>query len=143
MLLNTRYAIALWLLLCTAIPAQAADQASPEASASPSCTYSVESAPKTVQDTLTPAYADGSKVDLKEVAERMKLLMNEIANCQAVAQEPGNDAPTRNHDIGEWLSLNQWMYRLTMFVDQNARGDHHMDWKREFETFVDVYELKH
>ncbi len=143
MYLNMRNTIALWLLLGTAIPASAADPVDADISASPSCAYSVESAPKTVHDTLNPAYAEDSKIDLKEVAGRMKALMNEIGSCLAVAQDPGNDAPTRNHDIGEWLSLNQWMYRLTMFVDQNARGDHHMDWKREFETFVDVYELKH
>ena len=141
MLLKTRYATVLGLCFVTTVAAAAEDQSSLRSSATLSCTYSVESAPKTVQQTLTPAYAEGSKVDLKEVAERMKVLMNEIGNCQAVAQDPNNHTPNRNHDIGEWLSLNQWMYRLTMFVDQNARGDFHMDWKREFETFVDVYEL--
>lgn len=143
MLLKTSYATILGLLFGTAIAAEPADKASAAVPAAPTCAYSVEAAPQTVHDTLAPAYADASKVDLKDVAQRMKTLMNEIGACQAVAQDPNHHLPNRNHDIGEWLSLNQWMYRLTMFVDQNARGDHHMDWKREFETFVDVYELKH
>ena len=142
MLLKTRYATVLGLIVVTTVAAAAEDQTSAASSAKQSCAYSVESAPKTVQETLKPAYAEGPKVDLKEVAERMKVLMNEIGNCQALAQDPNNHTPNRNHDIGEWLSLNQWMYRLTMFVDQNARGDFHMDWRREFETFVDVYQLQ-
>ena len=108
----------------------------------PPCGHSLDSAPRTVQNTLTPAYADASKVDLKAVSKRMNALMLEIGHCQADAQDPANDNPNRQHDIAEWQSLNQWMYRLTMFVDQNARGDQHMDWKREFEMFQDVYELK-
>jgi hypothetical protein len=111
------------------------------ADAPPPCGHSLDSAPRTVQSTLTPAYAD-SKVDLKAVSKHMNGLMLEIGRCQAYAQDPDNDTPNRQHDIAEWQSLNQWMYRLTSFVDQNARGDHHMDWKREFELFQDVYELK-
>ena len=108
----------------------------------PACGHSLDSAPKTVQSTLTPAYADSAKVDLKAVSKQMNGLMLEIGRCQAMAQDPSNDTPERNHDIAEWQSLNQWMYRLTSFVDQNSRGDHHMDWRREFELFQDVYELK-
>ena len=104
------------------------------------CGHTIESAPKTVQATLTPAYGD-PKLDLKPLALRMSELMSEIGRCQSMAQDPANDSPNKNHDIAEWLSLNQWMYRLTSFVDQNSRGDFHMDWKREFEIFVDVYEL--
>lgn len=108
----------------------------------PPCGHSLDSAPRTVQSTLTPAYADESKVDLKAVSKQMNGLMLEIGRCQAYVQDPANENPNRQHDIAEWQSLNQWMYRLTMFVDQNARGDHHMDWKREFEMFQDIYELK-
>ena len=142
MSLRTMVATVLWALLGVGLAAQAADTPSADEQAEPACGYSVESAPKTVQDTLTPAYADAAKVSLKEVAKRMNALMLEIGRCQALAQDHDNNAATKHHDIAEWISLNQWLYRLTSFVDQNARGDHHMDWKREFEMFVDVYELK-
>lgn len=122
----------LGLMVCQ--PTLAAEQ--------PPCGHTLDSAPRTVQATLTPAYADESKVDLKQVSKQMNGLMLEIGRCQAMAQDPSNDNPNRQHDIGEWQSLNQWMYRLTMFVDQNSRGDHHMDWKREFDMFLDVWELK-
>lgn len=120
--------------LCAA-GARAAEQAPP-------CGHTLNSAPKTVQATLAPAYADSSKVDLKAVSKQMNGLMLEIGHCQADVQDPANDNPNREHDIAEWQSLNQWMYRLTSFVDQNSRGDHHMDWKREFELFQDVWELQ-
>ena len=106
------------------------------------CGHSLGSAPKTVQATLTPAYADGAKTDMKAVAKQMNGLMLEIGRCQGMAMGQDSDPATKRHDIAEWQSLNQWVYRLTNFVDQNARGDHHMDWKREFELFQDVYELK-
>ncbi|CAN0490051.1 unnamed protein product, partial [Phaeothamnion confervicola] len=61
----------------------------------------------------------------------MSTLMLEIGRCQAMSMDGENRGPERNHDIAEWQSLNQWLYRLTNFVAQNARGDHHMDWKRE------------
>ncbi len=108
----------------------------------PPCGHSLDSAPKTVQATLKPAYVDSAKVDMKAVAQQMNVLMLEIGRCQVMNQDHDNRAASKDHDIAEWQSLNQWMYRLTNFVDQNARGDHHMDWKREFETFQDVYELK-
>ena len=107
----------------------------------PPCGHSLNSAPKTVQATLAPAYADSAKVDLKAVAKQMSVLMLEVGHCQAMSMGGENRSAERNHDIAEWQSLNQWLYRLTNFVDQNSRGDHHMDWKREFETFQDVYEL--
>ncbi len=142
MLLRILFATVLWVLLDVGLSAQAADIPRVEAQAEPACGHSIESAPKTVQDTLSPAYADGAKVSLKTVATRMNELMLEIGHCQALAQDHDNDNPNKQHDIAEWMSLYQWLYRLTSFVDQNARGDHYMDWKREFETFVDVYELK-
>lgn len=110
--------------------------------ATPPCGHSLDSAPKTVQATLAPAYADSAKVDLKAVAKQMSVLMLEVGHCQTMSMDGENRSAERNHDIAEWQSLNQWLYRLTNFVDQNARGDHHMDWKREFDIFVDVYELK-
>lgn len=113
-----------------------------EPATAPPCGHSLDSAPKTVQSTLTPAYADSAKVELKAVAKQMSTLMLEIGRCQAMSMDGENRSPERNHAIAEWQSLNQWLYRLTSFVDQNARGDHHMDWKREFEIFQDVYELK-
>lgn len=113
-----------------------------EAVETPPCGHSLNSAPKTVQATLAPAYTDSAKTDLKALAKQMSVLMLEVGRCQAMSQSHENQSADRNHDIAEWQSLNQWLYRLTNFVDQNARGDHHMDWKREFETFQDVYELK-
>ena len=110
--------------------------------ATPPCGHSLESAPRTVQATLAPAYADSAKVDLQAVAQQMSVLMLEIGHCQAMSQDRDNHSADRNHDIAEWQSLNQWLYRLTNFVDQNAHGDHHMDWKREFDMFVELYELK-
>lgn len=113
-----------------------------EADAAPPCGHTIESAPKTVQATLSPALPADTKADLKAIAQRMNVLMLEIGRCQAMAQDHDNQDRNKNRDIAEWQSLNQWMYRLTNFVDQNAHGDHHMDWKREFETFAEVYELK-
>lgn len=105
------------------------------------CGQTLDSAPKTVQATLRPAYADSAKTDMKALAAKMNDLMLEIGRCQSMSQDVNNTSPDKHHDIAEWQSLNQWMYRLTSFVDQEARGDHHMDWKREFELFQDVYEL--
>ncbi len=115
---------------------------SAESAATPPCGHSLDSAPKTVQATLAPAYADSAKTDLKVVAKQMSVLMLEVGRCQSMSMDGENRSAERNHDIAEWQSLNQWLYRLTNFVDQNSRGDHHMDWKREFDTFQDVYELK-
>jgi len=105
------------------------------------CGHTLASAPKTVQATLRPAYADSAHADLQALATRMNGLMLEIGRCQIMSQDVDNASADKQHDIAEWQSLNQWMYRLTNFVDQSARGDHHMDWKREFELFQDVYEL--
>lgn len=144
MSLRTAYVSVLSALLGLGLSAHAAEPRAADQAADRACAYSVTAAPKAVQDTLSPAYAEPSKIDLKGVAKRMNTLMLEIGHCQALAQNHDNvdtDAE-KHHAIAEWISLNQWLYRLTMFVDQNARGDLHMDWRREFETFIDVYQLK-
>ena len=56
-------------------------------------------------------------------------------------QDHANDAKTKQRDIAEWRSMNEWLFRLASFVDQEARGKPGQDWRREFETFLEVYEL--
>ena len=106
------------------------------------CAHTWEQLSHAVQDAVTPAYRDEAHADLTALTNTLAGFQAEAGECQSQAQDHANDAASKQRDIAEWRSLNEWLYRLTSFVDQNARGDHSMDWKREFETFAEVYELR-
>lgn len=120
-------------LACLGLHAQAADIVP--------CTHTWAELSRAVHTALTPAYQDGAKADLGALTSTLAGFLAEAGECQSLAQDHTNEAPTRKQDIAEWRSLNEWLYRLTSFVELNSRGDMHTDWKREFETFVEVYEL--
>ena len=37
--------------------------------------------------------------------------------------------------------MNQWLSRIAGFIALNVREDFSMDWKKEYELFLEVYEL--
>ena len=106
------------------------------------CGHTLESVPKEIQQTLTPAYKGNSVVDLKGVAKALSVLMLEVGQCQGMFQSEAYVSKTKNQEIAEWQSLNQWLYRLVNFVDQEARGKPTVNWREEFQSFAQVFELK-
>jgi len=103
------------------------------------CGHSVTGVPEEIKGILSPAYA--GEADLQAIAKQMNVLMLEAAHCQAAAQSIIGRSRESEAEIVEWHSLNQWLYRLTNFVNLNANGDNSIDWRDEFKVFAEVYEL--
>jgi hypothetical protein len=105
------------------------------------CKHTVTSVPGTIQAILTPAYTNAAGVELGKVAREMEILMLEAGHCQALTQSFENRGKTSEAELAEWHSLNQWLYRLANFLGLNSRGDFSIDWRREYESFAEAYEL--
>ena len=68
-------------------------------------------------------------------------LLEEAGYCAAVARAGGTSGDDRQRFIMEWHSVNQWLSRIAGFIALNVREDFSMDWKKEYELFLEVYEL--
>ena len=67
-------------------------------------------------------------------------LLEEAGYCAAVARAGGTSGNDRQRFIMEWHSMNQWLSRIAGFMALNIRQDFSMDWKKEYELFLEVYE---
>ncbi len=107
------------------------------------CAHSVESVPKNIQGILSPIYsARSSNERLAAASKELHTLMSEINFCRVFVLSGQTTSTEKQRDAMEWKSLNQWLIRLTNFTSLNATGDMDLDWKKEYELFIEVYELE-
>lgn len=112
-------------------------------SAAKSCGHTTQSVPLSVQSLLAPLYAGpAAPADLREAHRQLELLMLEAAHCKLSAQSVTGRSDAAEQELVDWHSLDQWLYRLVNFLDLNAKGEKTVDWRAEFETFAEVYELE-
>jgi len=96
---------------------------------------------KRVQELLSSGYQDSSPTPLKESLTAIDHLLEEAGYCAATARAGGTSGNDRQRFIMEWHSMNQWLSRIAGFMALNIRGDFSMDWKKEYELFLEVYAL--
>ena len=96
---------------------------------------------KRVQELLHPGYIEKAAVPQKNTLTAIDLLLEEAGYCAATARAGGTSGNDRQRFIMEWHSMNQWLSRIAGFMALNIREDFSMDWKREYELFLEVYEL--
>lgn len=125
-----------WLCACLAIgPAHAEPTAG--------CAHTLETVPTSVRTILTPYYSgDTPESALGDASAELQVLMSEANVCRLVSMDSANTSPTKQRDIMEWHSLNQWLTRLVNFTGLNARGHTNVNWRDEYELFSEVYEMK-
>lgn len=109
----------------------------------PGCQHTYATVPGSVRTILEPFYTGTSPADeLAGASARLRTLMTEANLCRVMIMTPDNDSASKQHDIMEWHSLNQWLERLTNFVGLNATGHTNVNWREEYELFAEVYELE-
>lgn len=102
----------------------------------------IDVAPR-IKAVLGPRYAaPGDDAALADTHRELSALLIEIGHCRAVAQSIEHPGVDRQTEIMEWHTLNQWLYRLTNFVELNVRGDRSVDWRDEYSLFAEVYEFE-
>ncbi|MEQ8497245.1 MAG: hypothetical protein RLW42_23755, partial [Gammaproteobacteria bacterium] len=96
-----------------------------------------------IKAVLGPRYAGSDDAAALGASFReLEVLLLDIGHCRAVVQSGERPDADRQAHIGEWHSLNQWLYRLVNFVGQNARGDDSVSWREEYALFAEVYEFE-
>ena len=107
------------------------------------CAHSVESVPINIKGILSPIYLETSSDEsLATASKELHTLMSEINFCRVFILSGEATSKEKQRDAMEWKSLNQWLIRLTNFTSLNANGDMDLDWKKEYELFVEIYELE-
>ena len=105
------------------------------------CDDPVHSGPRVVKLTLGKLYRIEPTVDELNVASAdLKALISAATFCRIKAQSPlagGSQSLTR-----EWFALQMWLNRIADTVYHNARGRTHVDWKREYADFAEIYEIE-
>ena len=107
------------------------------------CPYTADDVAPRIKAVLGPRYATSDDATALEASFReLEVLLLDIGHCRAVVQSGERPDGDRQAHIGEWHSLNQWLYRLVNFVGQNARGDDSVSWRDEYALFAEVYEFE-
>ena len=96
---------------------------------------------KRVQKLLHPGYKEKTAIPQRNTLTAIDDLLEEAGYCAAVARAGGTSGNDRQRFIMEWHSMNQWLSRIAGFMALNIRQDFSMDWKKEYELFLEVYEL--
>ncbi|MEQ8662579.1 MAG: hypothetical protein RLW62_17340 [Gammaproteobacteria bacterium] len=131
-----RYPV-LVVLLATALSAGAWDDVGN------GCPYTADDVAPRIKALLGPHYASGGDAaTLTSSFRELEVLLLDIGHCRAVVQSGERPDAERQAHIGEWHSLNQWLYRLVNFVGLNARGDDSVSWRDEYALFAEVYEFE-
>tara|TARA_B100000700_G_C14611005_1_gene653561 strand:- start:188 stop:598 length:411 start_codon:yes stop_codon:yes gene_type:complete len=105
------------------------------------CAPTGDAMAKRVQEILHPGYVEKTAVPQKTTLAAIDNLLEEAGYCAAVARAGGTSGEDRQRFIMEWHSMNQWLSRIAGFIALNVREDFSMDWKKEYELFLEVYEL--
>ena len=103
------------------------------------CAPTGDAMAKRVQEILHPGYENSCAAENHTDSNRQPV--EEAGYCAAVARAGGTSGDDRQRFIMEWHSMNQWLSRIAGFIALNVREDFSMDWKKEYELFLEVYEL--
>ena len=131
----SRIVISLFLLLSAISPVTADEKTL-------KCPATGDDMAKRVKQTLGPNYHDESSTPLRDALVSLDYLLEETGYCAATARAGANVGTDRQRFIMEWHSMNQWLSRLGGFMALNVKGDFSMNWKDEYELFLEVYELE-
>lgn len=131
-----RYGVAGALLALAAGAASAQDD-------DVACPHSLETVPASIRTILGPYYTGATpESGIGDASVELQSLMNEANVCRLIVMGPENASPTKQRDIMEWQSLNQWLTRLVNFTGLNSKGHTNVNWRDEYELFAEIYEMK-
>ena len=106
------------------------------------CPETADEMAKRAKETLTFNYHDRNSMPLKTILMKVDYMLEEAGYCAATARAGGNQVTDRQKFIMEWHSMNQWLSRLAGFIALNVDGDYSQNWKKEYEIFMEVYDLE-
>ena len=105
------------------------------------CEESPLSWPLEVRDTLQPLNTSADSDQIAAAGTRIEEIMNRAWYCRSVLMLSPEPSKAQQNDIMEWNALAQWLARVGDFMALNARGDESVSWRREYEIFLEVYEI--
>jgi hypothetical protein len=133
----------LYLSAVTLLASAAGVQAPPDVD----CNDPLGTMPSAIKGVLSPLRVHASdRARLSAAAQQLTALTNSGGDCRIRLQgdAQGRDKHGNSHreQIRDWISLNQWLDRLTSFVAMNAEGDLSVDWQDEYVLFAEIYEFE-
>ena len=95
-----------------------------------------------IKNLFTAAYHSKENDSLDSLRKKLEGFLVKAGDCSASARANAQNIKNRQNVIMEWHSMNQWLNRLHGFITLNTNKDFSQDWRKEYEIFMEVYELK-
>ncbi len=105
------------------------------------CGDPLKTVPGAINYTLGELYHSEPPAEkLLAASDELRQLVSVATDCRVYAQSPSSGSAKEL--VTEWYGLNLWINRLADFVYLNAKGKDHVDWKREYAEFAELYEFE-